>query len=141
MFHRTTKGLFSLMEFLSRDDLSKDDCPCATHQGFYKALSQIASTRMIKNHKLPLIVCMVSFLAESHHQTLGNIKDVFIKSTTCVVGWSVQDIPGFSLLPSPYLCNFLLWHNSSLCGGPIQVTITCHMSNVMEIEALYLIYE
>ena len=52
---------------------------------------------------------------------IWNIKDEFIKSTTCVFGWSVQKTFGFDLLPSPYLCKFLLWlgfHGFSLFRNP-----------------------
>ena len=133
--HRMSKKVCYSMDFLPRDDLSKDDCPCVTHQEFHRAHSWIASTRMIKNHKLPLIVSMVSSGKVSLSNT-WNIKNDFIISTTCVVGWSVQETFGFNLLPSPYSCNFLFWlgfHGLSLFKDPSQVTITCHMSNVMAI--------
>ena len=113
------------------------------HPRFHRAHSPIASARILNHRKLPLIVCMVFLLAISS-SNIRNIKHNFIKSTTCVVGWGFQENSGFNLLPSPYLCNFLLWlgcHGSSLCRDPSQVTIACHMSNVMEIKALHLIYE
>lgn len=44
--HRMRKRSYSSMEFLPRDDLSKDDCPCTTRQGFHRAHLQISSARM-----------------------------------------------------------------------------------------------
>ena len=81
-------------------------------------------------HDLPLV--------ESPHQMLRLSK---IRSTTCVVGWRVQETFGSNLLLSPYLCNFLLLHGSSLCRSPSQVTIMCHMTNVMTLEAFYVVHE
>ena len=118
MVHQMSKGLCSSMEFLQRDDLSKNDCPFVTHQGFHRVQSRITSTKFLKNHRLPLIVCMVFSFSRVSSSTIWNIKDVFIKSTTWVFGWSVQETSRFNLFPSPYLCSFLLWHGSSLCRGP-----------------------
>jgi len=53
------------------------------HQSLFnthKTHSRMASIRMPNHHKLPLIVCMVFFLAEFPHQMLRLSK---IKSTTC----------------------------------------------------------
>ena len=77
-------------------------------------------------------------LAESSHKMLRLSK---FRPMTYAVGRRAQGTFELYLLSSPYLCNFLLWHGSSLCRGPSQVTIMCHMSNVMEIEALYLVHE
>jgi len=85
-----TISLFSSMELLPRDDLLRDDFPCVTHQDFHRAHSWVSSAKMIKNHKLPLIVCMVSFGKVSLLK-FWNIKYDFIISTTCIVGWSVQE--------------------------------------------------
>ena len=46
-------------------------CPCVTHQGFYRAHSWIASTRMLKNHETPPNCMHGLFLAGFHHQILG----------------------------------------------------------------------
>ena len=82
MVHQMSKGLCSSMELLQRDDLSKNDCPSVTHQGFHRAQSWITYAKILKNHRLPLTVCMVFSFSRVSSSTIWNIKDVFIKSTT-----------------------------------------------------------
>ena len=54
-------------------------------------------------------------LVESSHKMLRLSK---FRPMTYVVGWRAQGTLGLYFLPSPYLCNFLLLHGSSLCKSP-----------------------
>jgi len=58
-----------LHAFMEMDEV--DDQPTPPACVNLSSSSQIASARVIENHKLPLTVRMVSFLAEFHHQKLG----------------------------------------------------------------------